>query len=124
MKFLLLRSAVLICLMSIMRIAIAVQLDSSSFTHQYNGDMYPIPDYAAPYGLFRVAPSSDGDILTYASYESTPLFWENYPWPVNNATGWTFEVRAKIDDDLSDGGGGAFSINLSDSVSERVFIVG
>lgn len=115
-------------------IAYATPLPSSSFNHQYNGDIYnavnpkitgpgftademvdvtPDPNYA-PAILNGVANTFDGKVLSYKSpVNGGAGAWFNLAtdWAANvsNANGWTIEFRLKVGaDEPDDGVLGAF----------------
>lgn len=103
----------------------AAMLDSSLFTDQYNGDVYPVSGYAET-GPWVVAPSSDGNILTYQSdVASGGGFFVQDPWAADAASGWTLEFRLKIGTDAPEGSDGAFAFFMADgSNGLRTFFIG
>ena len=89
--------------------SLATQLDSASFAHQYNGDVYPVPSYTEGGSLlWSVAPSSDGDFLTYQSLITESGYWRSADteWTTAgalNGSGWTIELRVHILNDVAEG---------------------
>jgi hypothetical protein len=91
-------------------------LDSSAFSHQYNGEVYPVPSYD-DWGGWAAGPTTDGDILS--SQSSIPNGnggFDSQLWAgaVSDAAGWTLEFRLKIEDDAAEGGFGAFQFFVGD----------
>jgi hypothetical protein len=104
--------------------AVAVEVKTSDeFSHKYEGNVLPIPDYTQVNGGWRTDPSSDGDILTYASPNPNGGYFESNLWAdaIDNATGWTLEWRLKLDDDFAESPSGTLQFVVGDSAGFRAF---
>jgi hypothetical protein len=105
----------------------AATLSSTSFDHQYNGDVFPVPNYTEG-GSFATPATSDGNALTYQSDAiSQTHFFVSNDWAPVASKGFTFEMRLKIDTDggpQSNYGAIAIDIGNSGTNDEIVLSVG
>lgn len=106
---------------------ITLTRDSSLFNNKYEGDVVPVtndngattPAYNSG-GTFNSGPTTDGDIMTYLTadtasggfFESNSNVWNvGSTNGVDNANGWTIEVRVKIgNDETAEAADGSFQI--------------
>lgn len=97
--------------------------DSADFNNKYEGD-YPVPNYTQ-IGAFTSGPSSDGDILTFATPNPNGGYFDSSNWAtsISNATGWTAEWRMKVLDDAPEPQAGSFQMAIGDQVGYRAFRV-
>jgi hypothetical protein len=105
-------------------VALAVTTkDSAEFSHLYEGE-YPTTNYTQ-FGVFSVGPSSDGDILSFATPNPNGGYFQSDQWvdAINNATGWTVEWRMKIVGDATEFPSGTMQVGIGDSAGYRVFRV-
>jgi hypothetical protein len=97
--------------------------DSSTFAHQYNGDVVPVPDYAQV-GAFGTLPSTDGDIMTYRVPTGGGYFDSSVWAGESKDNGWTIEFRIKIDTDFPEGARGAVALYTGSGASGDIMSVG
>jgi hypothetical protein len=97
--------------------------DSAEFSHLYEGE-YPTTNYTQ-FGVFSVGPSSDGDILSFATPNPNGGYFQSDQWvdAIDNATGWTVEWRMKIVGDATEFPSGTMQVGIGDSAGYRVFRV-
>jgi hypothetical protein len=96
-------------------------LHSTNFNHQYNGDLYAVPNYTENSPI--VSPSTDGDIFTYRA-PTGGGYYQSTDWSVSSATGFTVEFRIKIDDDFPEGSKGSFLLLFGDGNAGDGFSIG
>lgn len=104
--------------------AAAVEVkDSTEFSHKYEGNILPIPDYTQINGGFRTEPSTDNDILTYASPNLNGGYFDSNVWAsaIDYLTGWTVEWRLKVIDDFEEAPSGTLQFVMGDEAGFRAF---
>jgi hypothetical protein len=96
-------------------------VSSTAFSHQYNGDTYPVPNYTE--NPVIVDPSTDGDIFSFRAPTGGGYYSAN-DWDVYHHEGFAFEFRLKVDDDFAEGTKGAFAVLFGDGTAGDIFSVG
>lgn len=97
--------------------------ESTLFNHQYNGDVYPVPNYAKNGPFNSPGPSTDGDIFAFRAPTGGGYFASS-DWAVTNSIGFTIEFRIKIDTDADEGSKGAFALYYGDGTAGDILTIG